>query len=63
MVHVNLLSANEIKMTFFLSFFFLFSFFRAEPPSYGSSQAGGQIEAIAASLHQSHSNARSEPHL
>ena len=30
---------------------------------YGSSQARGSFGAIAASLHHSHSNARSEPHL
>ena len=39
----------------------LFSLFRAAPAAYGSSQARGQIGA--ASLHPSHSNTRSEPHL
>ena len=38
-------------------------FFRAVPQAHGGSQARGQIEAVAASLHHSHSNTRSEPHL
>ena len=42
--------------------FFCF-LFRAVRAAYGSSQARGQIGAAAASLHHSHSNARSEPHL
>ena len=44
----------------FRLFFFLF---RAAPVAYGSSQARGRIRAIAAGLHHSHSNTRSEPHL
>ena len=43
-------------------FFFIF-FFRAAPIACGGSQARSQIRAIAASLHHSHSNAGSEPHL
>ena len=39
------------------------AFFRAIPVVYGGSQAGGQIEATAASLCCSHSNLGSEPHL
>ena len=35
--------------------------FRTTPAAYGSSQAKGQIGAIAAGLYCSHSNARSEP--
>ena len=50
-------------LSFFLSFFGLFVFFRAAPTAYGVSQARGPIRAIAASLSQSHSNAGSEPHL
>ena len=34
--------------------------FRATPMAYGHSQVRGQIRAVAASLHHSHSNARSE---
>ena len=40
-----------------ISFFF---FFRPAPEAYGSSQARDQIGAVAASLHHSHSNTRSE---
>ena len=36
-------------------------FFRAAPTAYGGSQAKGQIEAAASSLHHTHSNSRSEP--
>ena len=38
-------------------------FFRAAPVAYGSSQDGGQIGAVAASLHHSHSSSGSELHL
>ena len=56
---------HHIYLYYFLSFclFFLSVFFRAAPTAYGSSQARGEIEAVAAGLHHSHSNARSEPHL
>ena len=37
--------------------------FRAVPAAYGGSQARRPIGAVAASLHHSHSNAGSEPHL
>ena len=37
--------------------------FRAALTAYGGSQARGQIRVVAASLHHSHSNARSESHL
>ena len=40
-------------------FFFFLTFFRAAPKVYGNSQAKGQIGASPASLHHSHSNARS----
>ena len=43
--------------------FVRFAFFRAVPVAYGGSQARGQIRAVAAGLHHSHSNVRSEPHL
>ena len=45
-----------------LCFFCLF-FFRAPLLAYGGSQARGGIGAVAASLHHSHSNARSELNL
>ena len=44
-------------------FFSFFVFFRAAPATYGGSQARGPIGAVAAGLHQSQSNARSEPRL
>ena len=51
------------SVTFFLFslslFFFFFCLFRAAPKAY-SSQVRGQIGAVAAGLHHSHSNARSE---
>ena len=48
---------------FFFCLFCLFAFFRAAPVAYGDSQARGLIGAVAAGLHHSHSNTRSEPHL
>ena len=44
----------------FVSFFLLFG---AAPAAHGGSQARGLIGAPAASLHHSHSNVGSEPHL
>ena len=41
--------------------FFFFFFFCATSVSYESSQPGGQIRAVAASLHYSHSNMVFEP--
>jgi len=47
---------------FFLNFIFcLFVFSRAALVAYGGSQVRGLIGAVAASLHHSHNNARSEP--
>ena len=48
---------NDIRVTFFWSFFFLL---RAEPAAYGGSQAKGLIRVVASSLCHSHSNAISE---
>ena len=45
-----------------MSYLFCFSFL-AIPAAYGSSQAGGRIKAVAAGLHNSHSNTGSEQHL
>ena len=42
---------------------FSFLLFRAAPVAYGDSQARGQIGAVAAGLHHSHSNTRPKPHL
>ena len=41
----------------------ILSFFRATHTAYGGSQARGPIRATATSLHHSHSNIRSKPHL
>ena len=51
-----------MRVGFFCWFFFLFFLlFSSIPGVYGSSQARGGIGAVAADLHHSHSNARSEP--
>ena len=44
-------------------FFCLFAISWAAPVAYGGSQARGLIGAVAACLHQSHSNAGSKPRL
>jgi len=50
--------------SFFLFFFFgLFAFSMTAHTAYGGSQARGLIGAVATGLHQSHSNAGSEPRL
>ena len=41
--------------------FFFLCLFRAVPVTYGGSQPRGQIGAVAAGLHHSHSNTRSKP--
>ena len=48
---------NWLYIIFFLSF----CLFRATPTAYRSSQARGLIRAIAAGLHHTHTNTRSEP--
>ena len=40
-----------------------FFFFRATSAAYGGSQASSWIGAVAAGIHHSHSNSRSEPSL
>ena len=55
--------AQLVDKFFFCFFFFFFCPFRAAPVAYEGSQARGQIGAIAASLHHSPSNARSELNL
>ena len=47
----------------FFSFFCLFAISWAAPAAYGGSQARSRIGAVAASLHQGHSNVGSEPRL
>ena len=53
---------NPTTILFFFFFVFL-CLFRAAPSAHGGSQARGLIGDVAISLLQSHSNARSEPHL
>ena len=53
-----------LNFSFFGFFLFLsFCFFQGALATYGNSRARGLIGAVAASLHHSHSNARSKPHL
>ena len=47
----------------FFFFFLVFLLFLWAAPACGGSQAKGRIGAVAAGLHQSHSNAESEPGL
>ena len=65
-VHVRLMHRELFCILFSLLFYFIlfiFLLFRATLAAYGSSQARGQIRAVAASLHHSHKNARSETHV
>ena len=56
------LTQQGIVIFFFFFFFSVFlPFSRVTPAAHGGSQARGLIGVVAASLHQSHSNARSEP--
>ena len=50
-------------MATIVSFLFFFFLLMAAPAAYGGSQARVPIEAVATSLHHSHSNAGSEPSL
>ena len=43
--------------------FFAFCLYRAAPAAHGGSRTTGLIGAVAAGLHHSHSNTRSEPRL
>ena len=52
-----------IFIMLFLFFLFSIFLFRASLEAHGGSQARDQVEATAAGLHHSHSNAGSEPHL
>ena len=46
---------------YYYYYYFVFCLFRAAPEAHEGSQARGLIGAVAASLCQSHSNARSKP--
>ena len=54
---------DEIRFLIIIIIFGLFAFSRAAPLVCGVSKARGRIEAVAADLHQSHSNAGSKPRL
>ena len=49
-----------IYLFIYLFIFCLFAYSRAPPTAYGGSQARGQIRAVVAGLHHSHSNMGSE---
>ena len=60
---MHAIKASSIHRTGnFFFFFSSFLLFRAVPTAYGGSQAGGQIGAVAADLHHSHSNMGSLTH-
>ena len=59
---------RDVSIRFSLSgfvclFVFCFCLFKAAPEAYGGSRARVQIRAVAAGLHHSHSNVRTEPYL
>ena len=59
----NKIMSEESLFLFHLFIYLFIAFFRAAPEAYGSSQARGPIGVVAAGLHLSHSNTRSETHL
>ena len=59
----TILGINYDELHWILFFFCLFAISWATPAAYGVSQARSLIGAAATGLHQSHSNARSEPRL
>ena len=54
---------RNIYIYIYIYIYIFICIFRATYVAYGSSQAKGQIGAVAAGLHQSHGNAGSKPHL
>ena len=57
------LQSFVLSVCLFVCLFCLFAISWAAPMAYGGSQARGRIGAVAAGLHQSHSNMGSEPYL
>ena len=64
MLHISkMVDPKEVFIYLFIYLFIVVCPSRAVPVAYGSSQVRSLIGAVAASLHHSHSNTRSEPHL
>ena len=63
MQHSSSQNQRLVTIYLFLFFFFTFIVFRASCAAYGSSQARGQIGAIAASPHHSHSKTSYPSHI
>ena len=59
---ITVLPAYQIHYIYIIHNFF-FCLFRATPIAYRGSQPRGQIGVVAAGLHHSDSNTKSEPHL
>ena len=59
---ISLSLSEEILFIYIYLIKKIFFFFRATPEAYRGSQARGLNRAVAAGLHHSHSNARSELH-
>ena len=59
----SIFTVIQVLQHLFIYLFIVFCPFRAAPVAYRGSQARGLIGSVAASLCQSHSNARSKPHL
>ena len=63
-IHMHkIIHFNTVIAKFWKNSIFVFFNFRDAPAAHGGSQARGQIGAVAAGLHHSHSNARSDLHL
>ena len=58
---ILLIALHQHFVTFL--YYIFFCLFRAVPMAYGGSQVRGQIRAVAAGLHHSHSNTGSELHV
>ena len=63
MLLILLLGIYSFVVFIYLLLILFFISFRATPTAYRSSQARGQIGAVAAGLHHRHSNVGSELHL
>ena len=62
-IYMHLCYILNLIVRFFFLFFVFLPFSRAALVAYGGSQARGRIGPVAAGLHQSLSNAGSEPRL